>query len=63
MRSMRKAAGDAEARVAVLESEMVRHRDEATSLSEELEAFRDAYDMDRRRSGGMILCRLKLSVD
>jgi len=46
---LRKAAEDAEARVALLESEMVRHRDEATSLSEELEALRDAYDMDRRR--------------
>ena len=46
---LRKAATDAEARAKMLESEMVRHRDESESLSEELESLRDSYNLDRRR--------------
>ena len=45
----RKAAEDAEARAAMLTSKMARHRDEANALSEELEALKDTYEMERRR--------------
>ena len=45
----RKAAEDAEARAAMLTSEMARHRDEANALSEELEALKDTYEIERRR--------------
>jgi len=46
---LRKDVEDAEARAALLESEMARHRAEANSLSDELEALKDTYDMDSRR--------------
>ena len=45
----RNAAEDAEARAAMLTSKMARHRDEANALSEELEALKDTYEMERRR--------------
>jgi hypothetical protein len=45
----RKAAEDTEARAAMLMSKMARHRDEANALSEELEALKDTYEMERRR--------------
>jgi hypothetical protein len=52
----RKAAEDAGARAAMLTSKMARHRNEANALSEELEALKDTYEMERRRSLPRVQC-------
>jgi len=52
----RKAVEDAETRAEMLTSKLARHRNEANALSEELEALKDTYEMERRRSLPLALC-------